>query len=306
MMHSHKVRRFFFTFFLTCGCSLAFSATSDAAVPQPPETSIASGTAQKQSIITSAIKISQELVAAIPQFDPAKTIGIRVQGSTASIVQRNGNFVRVDLGDGKITEGSLNADLLDFALSGNDLIALTRTGSLLGAVQKGWPMGPFKACRVECLNDDVVLNGDTDALYLAKNATGTIVLHDMPMIIPMQDGLLWCMRRGAPGRPWQAEFIDMFGNMMKRLYRFSPEFDPVGLTLGPLGPENELLLSFWTGAQRELSVIGPNGRMLWRIPVDDPVCPRDVAWGNKGDLLMIEREGTGIVLKRLKFAEPQG
>lgn len=256
-----------------------------------------------------ALKIRKETVATLPGIDPAAVVGIRTFAKTAVLMYRDGRESRTDLITGKTTPATAietaGKTVLDFALNGGKIVALTSDGTLIGAKPVDWPAGPFAACRIDIANGEGFLSGGTRSFYLAPRATDSVVIPGNYLSMPLRDGFLWSMTR--PGlRAWEASLIDGFGNQMKKIFKFSPEFDPTGVSLGPTGPEGELLVSYFVGASREVALVGQNGRMLWKLPVSAPVCSRDLAWDAGGALLVLEREGNDLVLKRIAFEVPQG
>lgn len=256
-----------------------------------------------------ALKIRKEVVARLPGVDSAALVGIRTRAKTAVLVYRDGRESRTDLLTGKTTAGTpletAGKTVLDFALDGDKVVALISDGTLIGAKPADWPAGPFAAARIEIANGEGFLSGGTSSFYLAPRATDSVVIPGNYLSMPLRDGFLWSMTR--PGlRAWEATLIDGFGNQMKKIFKFSPEFDPTGISFGPTGPEGELLVSYYVGASREVALIGQNGRMLWKLPVPAPICPRDLAWDAGGALLVLERDGTGLVLNKIAFEVPQG
>ncbi len=256
-----------------------------------------------------ALKIRKEAVATLPGIDPAEVVGVRTFAKTAILVYRDGRESRTDLTTGKTTPGTpletAGKALLDFALDGDKIVALTSDGTLIGAKPACWPAGPFAATRIDIANGEGFLSGGICSFYLAPRATDSVVIPGNYLSMPLRDGFLWSMTR--PGlRAWEASLIDGFGNQMKKIFKFSAEFDPTGISFGPTGPEGELLVSYFVGASREVALIGQNGRMLWKLPVPAPACPRDLAWDAGGALLVLERDGNGLVLNRIAFEVPQG
>lgn len=256
-----------------------------------------------------ALKITKQTVASLPGIDPAAIIGIRTFAKTGVLLFRDGRELRTDLLTGKSSPGTTidaaGKNLLDFALDGGNVVALTSEGTLTGAKPAAWPAGPFAACRVDIANGEGFLSGGTRSFYLAPRATESVAIPGSFLSTPLRDGFLWSLAR--PGlRTWEVSLIDGFGNQMKKIFKFSTEFDPTGISLGPTGPEGELLVSYFVGASREVALIGQNGRMLWKLPIPTPVCPRDLAWDAGGALLVLERDGNGLVLNRVSFEVPQG
>jgi hypothetical protein len=93
---------------------------------------------------------------------------------------------------------------------------------------------------------------------------------------------------------------------MSEAYTFSPEFVPSGIEVGPAGSEGELLVSSVEGTARKLAFIGNNGRMFWKLDGPEKVSPRDVAFDNQDNLLVLERNGRELWLNRWKVTQPEG
>lgn len=256
-----------------------------------------------------ALKIKKQTVATLPDVNPAGLIGIRTVAKTGILVFRDGRELRLDLVSGKSTPGkelpASGKALLDFALIGDSVVALTSDGAMIGARPESWPASSFPACKLEIANGEAFLSGGSRSFYLAPQATGAVAIPGNFLSMPIKDGFLWSMTR--PGlRAWETSLIDGFGNQMKKIFRFSSEFDPSGISFGPNGPEGELLISYFVGSSREVALIAQNGRMLWKLPVPTPVCRRDLAWDEGGALLILERDGNGVALNRISFEVPQG
>ncbi len=256
---------------------------------------------------TAAVNIKRDTVALVADCPAADVLTLRVQGRKAWLICRNGDFWNIDLETGSVAERrSLSRPLVDAAILGEELIGLDGSGALIGKVPAGWPTEPLAAVRLEMAGGDALITADDQSRYLAAGATQAVRLSPLPLAIPFRDGLLWSMSRQSGGRAWQIELLDMYGNRMKRLYRFSSDFEPTGIVMGPVGPEGEILLSFYVGQTREFLAIGPHGRMLWRVPASTPLCPRDFAWSPTGGLLVLEAQGKGVALTRWKFVTPEG
>jgi len=253
------------------------------------------------------ISITREPVAKITFINPDNAIGFRVSGDKAFFVDRDGATAKADLNTGtvKSDNSSLNK-VRDFALNNGNPVFLTTDATTEGAVDPAWPKGPFGACRIESESGDAYLMGNDNLVYLPKNATSAVMIPGLFFAMPIQNGFIYTIRQESGTKIWGVELLDSFGNRMKRIYRFTRDFDPTGIQLGPIGTEGEVLLSYWSKNQRELALIGQNGRMLWKIPVPKPVCMRDLGWDAKGNLLVLEKEGGSLVLYRWVFAIPQG
>jgi len=252
------------------------------------------------------IKIDVCRIVGFKEVQPGSLIGLRTQGKIAFVFFRNGSGNSINLEDGEVKPlPSFEKPIIDFALNDGKPVGLTEEGLLIGVAESSWPQMSFQACRVDICAGEALLTGGTRAVFLGRNATQAVFIDNLVFGSPFRDGFIWALRRNPIGHIWQAELLDMFGNKMKRIYRFSRDFDPSGLKLGPIGPEGELAVSFWNGRKRELAVIGQNGRMLLRIAIPSPICERDFAWDHEGKLLILEREGNKIILKRWKIDLPE-
>lgn len=254
------------------------------------------------------LKIDKTLVAPLDGLDAASLIGLRVVegrvlvadtlGHTVSLPPDQTSFRHVPPAPGPI---------LDFALRFGAPVYLVATGILAGNVDPAWPTGPYAASSLEIAEDGaLLLQGGHDALFLPPAGSAPARLPGLFPALPLADGFLWTLTRHPTLRTWQAELLDGLGNRMQRVCRFSAQFHPEGLWLGPPGPEKELLVSSFAEGSRWLSLVGQNGRMLWRIPGPDPVCRRDLAWAPNGDLLVLERVDGRICLRRWAFQAPEG
>ncbi|RCK81768.1 MAG: hypothetical protein OZSIB_0902 [Candidatus Ozemobacter sibiricus] len=270
------------------------------------------GSALDAARAQSAQTIDKQLVANIPAVAPASLIGVQVAGSQAWVAAANGTILAFDLGSGApvsppaIASG-LEPGVLDFGVRQGAPVFLTSAGTLAGQLDRSWPVGPFEACALEVAEDGaLLLLGGSSALYFQPGATFPTKIPDLYPAIPLADGFLWAITRHPTFRTWQAELLDDLGNRMKRVCRFSNQFQPEGLRLGPPGPEGELLVSTFGEGGRWLSLVAPNGRMLWRLPAPDPICRRDLAWGPDGRLLVLELVDGQVCLRRWVFGNPEG
>jgi hypothetical protein len=253
------------------------------------------------------MNLQRHLVTDLSSVPLTGLIGLRVSGNEAFLANQQGHLWKIDLLSGKLRkEHGLDREILDFAFNQGRILALDTTGRMLGATSPTWPAGPFPGYALECGTGDVFLAGAEDSLFLLKDATEPARVRGVPLGMPMADGLLWAVRRTSAAESWSAELVDMFGNRMKRVFRFNRGFQPSGLILGPPGPENELPVSYWNGPRRELVLIGQNARMLWKIRLDAPVCRRNLAWDAQGRILILEKGDKGLILNRLSFLIPEG
>lgn len=253
------------------------------------------------------LKVTREPVVVFPSLNADSVVGIRLSGTQGILALRNGAIIRVNLETGETTSGTpFTEEIADFALMNGQPLGLSRSGRLMGATSAQWPKDGFPACRLETGEGEALLTGGPRSFYLPANATMPAVIPHYLLALPLKDGIMWAVRHHPETRIWQAELADMFGNRMKRLYRFSREFSPTGVTIGQLGPDGELLLSYFAGRNRELVLLGQNGRMLWKLTAPTPACPRDLAWDQKGNLLILEKADQGLVLNRWKFDLPEG
>jgi len=254
------------------------------------------------------LSIKKETVAVIRGVDEERLLGLRAEGDRVLVADERGAVRAVSLTSGEVSPGpSSKNEIIDFSIRNGKPVFLTSTGNLSGSVQPSWPETPFNACILETAEDGgLFINGGPAAFFLLPTATSPFRISGLDFGIPVKDGFLWTLTRQKTLRTWQVELLDCLGNRMKRVYRFSREFQPEGLYFGPLGPEGELLVSNFSGKSRFLTLIAQNGRMLWRIPAPAPICRRDLGWAPSGDLLLLERVDGKVCLRRWVFAAPEG
>ncbi len=254
-----------------------------------------------------AIKPEKTRVMVLKGCQPETLVGLRIFQGKAFLLKRNGVIENLDLIGGRsLGEKDFAQPVLDFTISGSGPIVLSDKGTILGDLPATLPSGPFEACTIESDGKEILLLGGRFAERLALDATGSRRIPDLRFLAPVKDGFFWTVGRRAAFRNWHAELVDGLGNRMKEVYRFAREFDPSGVTLGPVSPEGELLISFCSGNGRDLALIGQNGRMFWKISAPPPICPRDLAWDPAGNLLVLEKEGDEVVINRWTFATPEG
>ncbi|NLI75474.1 MAG: hypothetical protein GX442_03400 [Candidatus Riflebacteria bacterium] len=254
------------------------------------------------------LKIDKTMVATLDGLDAASLIGLRVVEGRVLVADALGHTVSLSSDQSSFRHAPpAPGPILDFAVRFGAPVFLTAAGNLAGNVDPAWPRGPFAACSLEIADDGaLLLEGGHEALYLSPAGSAPARLPGLFPAIPLADGFLWTLSRHPVLRTWQALLLDNLGNRMQRVCRFSAQFQPEGLWLGPTGPEKELLVSSFAEGSRWLSLVGQNGRMLWRIPAPDPLCRRDLAWAPNGDLLVLERVDGRICLRRWAFQAPEG
>ncbi len=257
-----------------------------------------------------ASPIDKQMVAVLDGVDPASLLGVRVVEAQAWVSDTQGKVRVFDLTSGAAVSPSAAAPgqaVLDFAVRSGAPVFLTAAGTLAGNVDRAWPTGPFEACSLELAEDGaLLLLGGPAAVFFLPGASAPTQIPDLFPAIPLRDGFLWAVTRHPTFRTWQAELLDGMGNRMKRICRFSSQFQPEGMRFGPPGPEGELLISSFAEGGRWLSLVAPNGRMLWRLAAPDPICPRDLAWAPDGRLLVLEVVDGHVCLRRWVFASPEG
>ncbi len=254
------------------------------------------------------LKVDKTLVATLDGLDAASLIGLRVVEGRVLAADALGHIVSLSPDQPSFRHAPpAPGPILDFAIRFGAPVFLTAAGRLAGNLDPAWPTGPFAASSLEIAEDGaLLLQGGHEALYFPPAASSPARLHGLFPALPLPAGFLWSLSRHPILRTWQAELLDGLGNRMQRVCRFSAQFQPEGLWLGPPGPEKELLVSSFAEGSRWLSLIGQNGRMLWRLPAPDPICRRDLAWAANGDLLVLERVDGRICLRRWAFQAPEG
>jgi hypothetical protein len=271
---------------------------------------VAGGLAPSQAQVAGSAGKIERIPVATLELPIDRLIGVRVLGSDAVVATRDGRLVTVDVRNGRTRAGTLpgSGPVLDFALTTSGPVALRAGGVFSGrGVAKSWPVGAdvlgFEVDHEETL----WATGVASTLVAPRSATAPIHLPNVWAVMPWQHGFAWTLLHEASSGQWGLDLIDHFGNRMKQVYRFHRSLAPTGLTFGPLGPEGEALLSFWTGSKREIALIGQNGRMFWRLPApQEQLCQRDLAWDHTGRLLVLVSRSGRLVLERWEIAEPQG
>ena len=261
---------------------------------------LSSAMAGAQSEITREplFKISEDLVAGL--------IGMRSAEGKVFVANSSGKFVRFDLETGEAVTGKTGAEkILDFDVVLGQLVYLTEEGRLGGHILPSWPSQTWDACRIEACDEGLILAGGEKAFFLNKAATSAVEIDNIDFALPIPNGFFWTMQLKAGGI-WGADLYDCLGNLMSEVYKFSPEFTPTGIELGPVGEEGELLVSANEDSVRKLAFIGNNGRMFWKLDAPEKISQRDVAFDNHGSLLVLEKSGNDLWLNRWKVVQPEG
>lgn len=233
-------------------------------------------------------------------------LGMRSAEGKVFIANSAGKFVRFDLETGEAFRDKTGSEkILDFDVVLGQIIYLDEQGKLGGHVIPSWPDRSYDACRIEACDEGILMSGGDKALFLAKNATSVVEIADMNFVLPVPNGFFWTMQIKPQGN-WGADLYDCLGNRMSEAYQFSPEFVPAGIEVGPAGSEGELLVSTIEDGARRLAFIGNNGRMFWKLDGPEKISPRDVAFDNQGNLIVLERNGRELWLNRWKVTQPEG
>lgn len=233
-------------------------------------------------------------------------IGMRSGEGKVFVANSSGRFVRFDLETGEAFSGKTGSEkILDFDIVLGQMVFLTEEGTLGGHLIPTWPATSWNACRIEACDEGLLLTGGDKAYFLSKTASQAVEIDGISFALPVPNGFFWTMQRKAGG-VWGADLYDCLGNMMSEVYKFSPDFIPAGIELGPVGEEGELLVSALEENGRKLAFIGNNGRMFWKIDAPEQVSPRDLAFDNKGNLLVLEKNGGELWVNRWKMVQPEG
>ena len=257
-----------------------------------------------------AQEISKTTICEIPVVEESSLIGMRVFEGRALLLWRCGELFEIDLETGVLTRSDTGyRNLLDFGILNGLIVPLQAD---LGGIQAGLKEVPrgmgYEAAAVECgFDGSVFLLNANGTRYFPVDSSRSHQLDGLFFLMPLENGFAWVLQRDASSGKWTANIHDYFGNHMHDVYRFSKQFKPSGLSLGPVGPEGELLVSYQHEGKRGLLLIGQNSRMIWRIPGPaSQSSRRDIAWDAKGNLIVVERENGRLVLKRWEFELPQG
>jgi hypothetical protein len=234
-------------------------------------------------------------------------IGMRTSAEQVLMMNHYGQMIRYDLNTGEAFNGKIRGQrILDFDLIMGQPIYINQQGRLGGLIKPQWPDKSFAACKIEACEQGLLLTGGGKMLFLAQNATDTFVTEGLNFALPVGRGYLWSIGLKRKTGPWSISLFDCYGNLLKEIYEFSRSFDPSGITLGPVGPEGEALLSSYENNRRKLTLVGQNGHMMWKIDGPEKFCARDIAFDTRGNLLVLEKNGKKVVLARWRFEAPQG
>ncbi len=260
------------------------------------------------SALSYAMEIKKEVIASIPdEIVFAKLVGLRVYKNQAFVMASNGSFLTIDLVKGDVSSHKIkSAKVVDFDISDGKMLYLNDQGMICGNLPSKCPKGPYDSCRIDVCDQGAILSGGDNAFFLPNNATSTFVLPGFLMTLPFNNGFVWKMSLNKE-KNWELNIYDCFGNLMGKGFRFNKSFNPSNIEIGPKGIDGELVVSSKEGKKRTLVLIGTNGRMFWKIDGPEKVCSRDIAFGNMGELLFLEKKPDGkVVLSRWKFSTPQG
>ncbi|MFZ5952307.1 MAG: hypothetical protein ACOYXC_16510 [Candidatus Rifleibacteriota bacterium] len=253
------------------------------------------------------IDIDRQILLKLPPELSYGLLGMRVNLDKVVIMNNLGRMISLDLSTGESFNNRIKGErVLDFDLVLGQPLILNEEGQLSGQIDQNWPKNGWNACRIEHCDQGLLITGGDKMVFLAANATEAVEISNVHFALPFTEGFIWSVSLSQKIGPWVINLYDCFGNRMKEIYRFSPEFDPAGLELGPLGIEGEALISSYENNQRKIALIGQNGHMIWKIDGPEKVCQRDLGFDSTGNLLVLEKSGNDIVLSRWKFAAPQG
>ncbi|PKL42868.1 MAG: hypothetical protein CVV41_12640 [Candidatus Riflebacteria bacterium HGW-Riflebacteria-1] len=243
----------------------------------------------------------------VPLSADSGIIGMRVSGNKVFVANSAGRFVRYDLDSKEALNGRVSADkIIDFDVALGQMIFLDGNGRIGGRVRASWPGQSYVASKIDLSNEGLLLSGGDQAIFLEKNATEPAYLPGLAMVLPVDNGFVWAVQINSKDGNWNADLYDSFGNLMHEVYKFSDVFDPSGLELGPLGTEGELLVSAIENKVRKLSLIGNNGYMFWKMDGPPKLFPRDVAFDNLGNMLVLELQDKDVWLTRWVLTHPEG
>ena len=244
------------------------------------------------------LKVSDDLLTGL--------LGMRCADGKVFIANNSGKYVRFDLETGEAFSGKTGSEkILDFDVVLGQMVFIDEEGRLGGHLLPSWPARTWDACRIEACDEGLLLSGGDKTYFLAKTATQAAEIENIDFALPVPNGFFWTMQL-KPSGLWGADLYDCLGNMMSEVYKFSPEFVPAGIEVGPAGSEGELLVSTLEDNVRKLAFIGNNGRMFWKLDGPEKVSQRDVAFDSQDNLLVLERNGRELWLNRWKVTQPEG
>ncbi|MGM0598495.1 MAG: hypothetical protein ACQETH_01645 [Candidatus Rifleibacteriota bacterium] len=253
------------------------------------------------------INIEREVLYELPSGFSYDLIGMRTSAGQVLMMNHYGQMIRYDLKNGEAFNGKIRGQrILDFDLVMGQPVYINQQGRLGGLVKPQWPDQAFDACKIEACEQGLLLTGAGKMLFLAQNATDTFATEGLNFALPIGRGYLWSVGLKKQTGPWSISLFDCYGNLIKEIYEFSRSFDPAGISLGPIGPEGEALISSYEDNSRKLTLVGQNGHMIWKIDGPEKFCMRDLAFDKRGNLLVLEKNGKKVVLSRWKFEAPQG
>lgn len=285
---------------------LAFNVFLAAAVPAVCQSSLGLPGADGPTI-------SRELVAELSLAADDTPLALVTRGSEILVVLRSGRGWSLPL-NGVDLRGLAASELLAFSLRdlvavGNDLVWLTTDGVLGSSAPQSagkWLFLPGGSRLETDESGGLCCISSMGTEYSATAGAAPRYIPGMTIFSAAAHGLFWCLCWDAKSLCWAIDIRNDLGQALKRVYSFSRRFRPTGCWFGPRGPEGEALLSAWRGTTRELMLIGQNGRMFWKVTGPSPCCPKDLAWDNKGNLLVLQQEGNSLRLQRWIFAMPEG
>lgn len=250
--------------------------------------------------------IVREPVFRVPEEVATRLIGMRGSSGKVFVVSANGRYVRYDPESKETFKGRLPVhNLIDFDIILGQIVFLDIQGRLGGRLRKNWPDRTYEATAIEVCNEGLMLSGGDAALFLEKNATEPVKLENVHFALPVSNGFVYGFSIGKNKR-WSVDLLDNYGNYMKQLFEFPPNYQPLGVNLGPSGPEGELLIAAHEKNERKLCSIGHNGHMFWKINIPEQKWQRDLAFDNSGNLLVLDKKGKEIWVYRWKMAIPEG
>ncbi|MBF0409509.1 MAG: hypothetical protein HQM10_19370 [Candidatus Riflebacteria bacterium] len=252
-------------------------------------------------------EFGKELILRLKGLDLDKLVGMRTKGREILVFDTTGAYLEVNPDKKFFKPKNLGRALRDFAVSENSVICITGQGDIFSDTGKPLIDRVFDSQTIEYSESgDLFLGGSKNSFCVSASNTSEIIDLKKPLLsVPLKDSFMWSVERHPTTGVWQASIVDIFGNSMKRVFRFSRDFEPSNIRLLK-SPENDLLVSYWSGSCREIALIGQNSRMFWKIELPEPICQRDIAFDDSGNLLLLEREKDEILLYRLRLSIPQG
>lgn len=260
--------------------------------------------------VTDFIEISKD------KIDPDKVIGIRSYqnilyiADNKSIIKILPNYVEPSKSTLHTLINISDNSILDFTISKENLFYINKRGFLYSLPASTLSSGPYDACKVEASNDGLLLllgGRNTYVFPVNRNASIPVVIDDIQPCYPLDNGFIVSLSMHQITKVWSIDLLEQLGNKLKRFYKFDRKFKPNAFNFIAVNSDHEILVSYEQNNKRYVSLFATNGRMVWRINLPKPICPRDITFSPDNKLVIITKNKNGnLLLQRIHFAIPAG